>query len=190
MGLLSEIGRFFSGPVASGGSVRRLVLDGHRMAGSGSRGPSPRDQLAFLRRAGQFALRENLEVVVVFNSEALRRVASGEVFEGAKVLFAEGDAAYEKALFQAARSGGRSTALVTPDAAVEKKAPGTVLRASTLNKAWNSGGGGGSSNGVERRGRRPSARRSNGNRSEPRKPRPEPRQEESDGGVDSFIDVV
>ena len=159
MSLFKAVKSVFSGgrsPAGGGGGGedRLYVVDGERMLEGREVGPGDRFQL--LQRLGRFVEREKVRMQVVFSGRPLREVEHGGEFMGIKVFYVEQGQDFSAQFLDTVRDAVRrgKTAGLTNDVELEKKIAdlgAVTIRASTLRKGLEGGGGeGGGDRGGDR----------------------------------------
>lgn len=148
MSLFKAVKSVFSGgrsPAGGGGGEDRLyVVDGERMLEGREVGPGDRFQL--LQRLGRFVEREKVRMQVVFSGRPLREVEHGGEFMGIKVFYVEQGQDFSAQFLETVRDASRrgKTVGLTNDVELEKKIAdlgALTIRASTLRKGLEGGGG-------------------------------------------------
>ncbi|RKX32432.1 MAG: hypothetical protein DRP22_02295 [Verrucomicrobia bacterium] len=163
--------------IVDGSDLNQELRSRRRMA--------PREQLALLDRVSRFARRENIKLVVVFESRPLRKVPQGAEYRDVAVYYAGmRDNLADTILNLMHKLRGRTeVTVVTSNNQLEdriRQSGGRIMRCSTFRKALES-----TSGREQRRERRPPRRRS------AEQPAPSRRESRGPGDtVESMIDVV
>ncbi len=100
---------------------------------------SPRDHFAVLRALAQFANREDMELIAVFNGRPLREAGEGGLYKRVRVFYAENNQAVRARIKELIEKYGarKQVVVVSAEAGIESEARqmgATCMRASTLKK--------------------------------------------------------